>query len=158
MIEFGLEFSICSSPLVIVVVTMPNTLSRKATLTARTKAAGEVLEHAKLMKQMAKDKVKLKEGLLKLRADRKKAARKCRTLKAKAAKTDLSELLQIMMMKAYIVSQEKHEAAGGASSSTEPWVPSNPKEAFEVIEEAVDKMQSDEVSKLAQDIVQSASS
>ena len=44
--------------------------------------------------------------------------------------------MQMLMMKAFILVEEKREAGmlgAAASSSTETWKPANPKEAFDVI-------------------------
>ena len=57
-----------------------------------------------------------------------------RKLKAKASKTDLGELMQMMIMKAYIVGEEERTKSGGASSSTDPWIPKDAKEAFDKIQ------------------------
>ena len=98
------------------------------------------------------------EGGLDKIAEGEKVARKTKALKAKASKTDLAELLQIMMMKAYIVADEKASSSGGASSSSEPWTPANPAEALQVVQEAVNEKQSKEVANFAQELLRNASS
>ena len=55
-------------------------------------------------------------------------------MKAKAAKTDLGELMQMMIMKAYIVGEEERAKSGAASANTDPWIPKDAKEAFDKIQ------------------------
>ena len=108
----------------------------KAAACARTKAASSVLETSKAVKSLGEQRQELKKTMLKLAAEKKKALRSARKIKAKAAKTDLGELFQMMMMKACIIVQEKkEESSGGASSSSDPWIPANPAEAFSKIQE-----------------------
>ena len=113
---------------------MPPKLSAKAVATSRTKAAGELLSHSKQARSLADQRKTLKAALKKIAVDKKKAARQARKLKAKAAKTDLGELMQMMIMKAYIVGEEERAKSGGASSSTDPWIPKDAKEAFDKIQ------------------------
>ena len=109
-------------------------LSAKAVATSRTKAAGELLSHSKQAKSLADQRKTLKAALKKIAVDKRKANRQARKLKAKASKTDLSELMQMMIMKAYIVGEEERANSGGASSSTDPWIPKDAKEAFDKIQ------------------------
>ena len=109
-------------------------LSAKAVATSRTKAAGELLSQTKRCRELAEQRKTLKAALKKVQVDRIKASRKARKLKAKASKTDLSELMQMMIMKAYIVGEEERANSGGASSSTDPWIPKDAKEAFDKIQ------------------------
>ena len=60
--------------------------------------------------------------------------RQISALKKKAAKTDVSDLMQIMMMQAYAANEDA-TSSSGASSSAEPWKPKNAKDAFEQIME-----------------------
>ena len=102
----------------------------------RTKAAGELLSSSKAIKDLAEQRKALKVTLGKLAKQTKKAAREARKLKAKASKVDLAELMQMMVMKAYIVGEEEKAKSSQASSSTDPWVPKDAKEAFEKIHTA----------------------
>ena len=121
----------------------------KALATSRTKAAGQLLASSKQLKSLAEQKKALKATLSKLAQQKKKAAREARALKAKASKTDLGELLQMMMMKAYIVGEEEKSKSSDASSSSAPWIPSNAKDAFEKICEASQSANPDDVSSFA---------
>ena len=111
-------------------------LSQKAVATIRTKKAGELLKDSKQVKDLADQRKALKATLRKLSHQKKKASRAARKLKMKAAKTDLNELLQMIIMKAYIVAEESKAKEGGSSSSTDPWIPQNAKEAFEQNQES----------------------
>ena len=85
---------------------------------------------------LRKQNKECRDRMQNLRKETKKAARQARTLKAKAAKTQVGELMQMLMMKAFILVDEKRESGllgAAAASSTEPWKPANPKEAFDVI-------------------------
>ena len=115
---------------------MPPKMSQKAVATIRTKKAGELLKDSQQVKTLADQRKALKVTLRKLSHEKKKASRAAQKLKLKAAKTDLNELLQMIIMKAYIVVEENKEKNGGSSSSTDPWIPQNAKEAFEKIQES----------------------
>ena len=94
----------------------------------------------------------MRHKLILLNKEKKKAQRQARNLKVKAAKCDLGELLQILMMKAFVLGEEiKSKASGseGASSSSEPWMPKDPKEAFDKIQELVSQTEQAEVTKFA---------
>ena len=125
----------------------------KRTAAARTKASGTVLKASKQMVQLAERRKALQSNLDQLRKEKKRAAREARKLKAKASKIDLGELLQMMMMKAYVLSEEQTAASGSsASSSTAPWKPSTPKEAFEKIQEALTGQEQQEVQSFANNL------
>ena len=121
----------------------------KAAAMGRTKAAGQLLTSSKEVKNLSEQKKALRATLSKLAQQKKKAQREARKLKAKANKTDLGELLQMMMMKAYIVGEEQKSRSEGASSSTDPWVPANAKEAFQKICQACSTSDEDDVASFA---------
>ena len=115
---------------------MPPKMSQKAVATIRTKKAGELLKDSKQVKDLGDQRKALKATLRKLSQQKKKASRAAQKLKMKAAKTDLNELLTMIIMKAYIVAEETKAKSGGSSASTDPWIPQNAKEAFEKIQES----------------------
>ena len=84
--------------------------------------------------------------------------RKAKALKAKASKCDLGELMQMMMMKAYVVGEEEAASSGSASSSTQPWKPKDPKEAFEKIQSFMQSKASEDVSEFARSLSEEGSS
>ena len=104
----------------------------------RTKKAGSLLASQMLADQLREQKKQLKSNLKALAASRKKAMRQARALKAKANKTDMKELMQIIVMKASLADQD-HQAniAGGASSSSDAWTPQSPTEAFAKIQDVL---------------------
>ena len=64
--------------------------------------------------------------------------------------------MQMMMMKAYILTEEARVKEGGSSSSTDAWVPKNAKEAFEVIQKNLAQEAKSEVAALARELRDSA--
>ena len=119
---------------------------------ARTKKAGGVLESKQKTKAIDVQRDSLKAQLAKCRAEKKKAEKQATKLRQKANKTTLSELMQIMMMKAYIIHEEQNPS-GASSSSSEPWKPANAREAFEIVAGAVFPEQSAEVGEATKEIV-----
>ena len=87
-----------------------------------------------------------------MRMKKKAARRRQAKLKEKARKTELSELLQIIMMKAYILAEEKKTKSGAGSSTDQPWTPANPKEAFDVIHDTVTASETAEVAEFAKEL------
>ena len=76
---------------------------------------------------------------------------KTRQLKAKAKSTKMDELVQILVIKASLWSQEDEEKKSGASSvSKDAWTPSSPKSAFEKIEELMRAADKDSVGRFAE--------
>ena len=112
------------------------------------------MDQAKILKSIEKEKQN--EGCLG-KAPQRETSRKAKNLKMKASKTDLSELLQIMMMKAYVVADEKKASSGGALSSTDTWTPADAKEAFEVVQEAVQAKQCTDVANFAEELLKNGS-
>ena len=129
-------------------------MAPKGALMARTKKAGTVLSSQQESDKLAEEKKKLKASLLQINKDKKKANRKARALKLKASKINLSDLLQMMMMKAFVLSEEEAEKNGARSSSSsgEPWRPKNAKEAFEKIVEVTNSKEAAEVAKFAKEL------
>ena len=121
----------------------------QALATSRTKAAGELLLPSKQARELADKRKVLKTTLKKLAQEKKKAARVARKLKATASKTDLGELMQMLIMKAYIVCEEDKAKSGGASSSTDPWIPKNATEAFETIQKVCPEVAEQSVASFA---------
>lgn len=112
------------------------------------------LELPARVRQARRGEKKLKASLLQITKDKKKANRKARALKLKASKINLSDLLQMMMMKAFVLSEEEAEKNGARSSSSsgEPWRPKNAKEAFEKIVEVTNSKEAAEVAKFAKEL------
>ena len=70
-------------------------------------------------------------------------------LKAKAQATDMTDLMQIIVMKASMVEQETQSKSGGSSSSTDPWTPTSPKEAFDKIHDLLSDSDNAEIERFA---------
>ena len=104
---------------------------------------------SKQARELADQRKVLKATLKKLAKDKKTAARNARKLKAKASKIDLAELMQMLIMKAYIVCEEEKAKSGGASSSTDPWIPKNATEAFETIQKVCPQVAQQSVASFA---------
>ena len=66
------------------------------------KAAGKVLLAQQEQQHIDKQKKDLKSEMTNLAKDRKRQERKMRNLNAKAQKIDLTELMQMLMMKAFL--------------------------------------------------------
>ena len=96
------------------------------------KSSWATIGFLKAVEEFGRTKKGFESHLEQVGTTKKKAAREARALKAKASKTDLGELLQMMMMmKAYIVGEEEKTRSSDASSSSEPWIPQNAKDAFQ---------------------------
>ena len=71
--------------------------------------------------------------------EKKAKDRQLRHLKAKAQNIDLTELMQMLMMKAFLLSKDAAASAASASGSTdppaEPWVPKDGPEAVQKLAE-----------------------
>lgn len=98
------------------------------------KTAGKILEESKTAKSLQIRKNELKSEIQKLAVQRKAAQRKARNLKKKAANIDASALMQMVMMKAFVLNKASAESStSGASSSGEEWVPVNAQAAMDRI-------------------------
>ena len=116
----------------------------------RTKKAGGLLASQIHADTLTVQRKQLKVALKNLSKEKKAAQRVAKKLKAKANKTALGDLMQIIVMKASQVSQENQEAEeGGSSSSADAWVPTSPKDAFEKIAELMPEHQQQEMEKFA---------
>ena len=103
----------------------------------RTRRATLVLKASADLKKIDEEREKLKVELQKRAIAKKKRAREIRRLKDKASKTNVADIMQMMMLKAYLMNEEKREAGDDASasaSSTDEWRPKNPVEAFEKLQ------------------------
>ena len=97
------------------------------------KSAAKILQESKTAKSLQLRKNELKQEIQKLAVQRKAAQRKARNLKKKAAKIDASELMQMVMMKAFVLNKASDETSNSASSSSEEWVPVNAQAAMDRI-------------------------
>ena len=123
-----------------------------------TKAATKVLDSAQAVKNLMDKKKELKEAMGKLALAKKKEERKVKALKKKASKVDLSDLMQMLMMKAFLHSKAQAESSGSASSSsTEPWVPKNGADAVERLKELCETCQHPEVMAFAKTLKENTS-
>ena len=124
-------------------------MAPKSVLWARTKKAGEMLAAQKEVDMLAKQKKEIRMSMSKLQKE-KKAARQARQLKAKAAKCSLGDLLQMLMMKAFVMDQEaKNKTGSASSSSTDPWMPKDAQEAFQKIIDVTSQTEEKEVQAFA---------
>ena len=99
----------------------------------RTKKAGGCLASQMMADLLARQKQELKAQMKKLQKQKRSAQKAANRLKAKANKTALGDLMQIIVMKASQVCQELEHSEGGSSASTDAWVPTSPKDAFDKI-------------------------
>jgi len=97
------------------------------------KAAAKLLLASKAAKSLQEKKRELKTEIQKLAAERKKAQRRARNLKKKASKIDASELMQMVMMKAFVLNKASTEATSSGSSSSDEWIPQNAQAAMDKI-------------------------
>lgn len=108
----------------------------RQTKTKITKEGGKLLLATQAAEGLKKEKDKLRTQLKELTAKKKSKERQAQKLKQKANKIALSELLEVLMMKAYIEDQkmkhgEEPSASGSASSSSaSDWKPTSPVEAL----------------------------
>ena len=125
----------------------PKTVSPSAVKkVSDTKAAGQVLDAAQAVKNLLDKKKELKDAMGNLALVKKKEERKVRALKKKAGKLDLSDLMQMLVMKAYLHSKAQEESSSSSSSSsTQPWVPKNGAEAVDRLKELCETCQRPEV-------------
>ena len=97
------------------------------------KAAAKLLLASKTAKSLQEKKSELKTEIQRLAALRKKAQRRARNLKKKASKIDASELMQMVMMKAFVLHKAATEGNSTGSSSSDEWVPMNAQAAMDKI-------------------------
>ena len=117
--------------------------------TKRTKKAGALLAAQMHSDSLVAQKKELKKNMQALAKERKKAMRTAKRLRAKAQATDMTDLMQIIVMKASLVEQEAKSQSGGSSSSTDPWTPTSPKEAFDKINELLSDSDNAEIERFA---------
>lgn len=134
------ECSLCNSffPALFLCIMAPKVaMSPRAKKAADMKAAGKVLLAQQEKQKIDKQKKDLKSEMTKLAKDRKKQERKMRTLKAKAQKIDLTELMQMLMMKAFLLQKNATDMGlcSSASSSSEAWVPKDGPDALNKLTE-----------------------
>ena len=110
-----------------------------------TKAASKVLDSAQAVKTLASKKLELKDAMSKLAVAKKKQERKVKTLKKKASKLDLSDLMQMLMMKAFYHAKHEAEGSSSSSSSSDLWVPKNGADAVDRLKELAETCQHPEV-------------
>ena len=121
----------------------------KSVIWARTKKAGSLLA-AQKETDMLVDQKKLRAAMARIQKDKKNAARRAKALKAKAANVSLNDLLQMLMMKAFVLNEEAKEKTGSSSaSSTDVWIPKDPKEAFQMISDLSSSMEEQQVADFA---------
>ena len=79
-------------------------------------------------------------------------------MKRKAAKINLSDLLQMLVMKGFVVAEEQQEAQGSSSSSSsgDAWKPKDPREAFNKIYEVISCKEQVEVATFASQLREEA--
>ena len=122
----------------------------KSVIWARTKKAGSLLAAQKETDMLVDQKRKLRAAMAKIQKGKKNAARRAKALKAKAAKVSLNDLLQMLMMKAFVLNEEAKEKTGSSSaSSTDVWIPKDPKEAFQMISDLSSSMEEQQVADFA---------
>lgn len=108
----------------------------RQTKTKITKEGGKLLLATQAAESLKKEKDRLRTQLKDLSARKKQKERQAQKLKQKANKIALSELLEVLMMKAYIEDQkakhnEEPSARSSASScSAAEWKPTSPIEAL----------------------------
>ena len=117
--------------------------------TKRTKRAGALLAAQMHSDSLSAQKKELKTNMKTLAKEKKKAMRIAKRLKAKAQATDMTDLMQIIVMKASMVEQETQSKSGGSSSSTDPWTPTSPKEAFDKIHDLLSDSDNAEIERFA---------
>jgi predicted phage gp36 major capsid-like protein len=112
-----------------------NPKKTRARSVAISRQAGKVLKAAQDVVEIQKEREKLRGDLRAMYREARKRQRKIAQLKKKAYKVDLADLMQMLMMKAYIHSvkhEREIESRGGASSSSSTaWVPRNGVEALD---------------------------
>ncbi len=103
----------------------------------RTRRATLVLRGSSEVQELEKESARLKAELHQAAKEKRKKNRQLRKLKAKASKCNVLELMQIMMLKAYLMNEAKRQEGsgrGGAASSSEEWRPKSFRDAFAKIE------------------------
>ena len=121
----------------------PKQLLCRSDAIKRSKRAGELLGPSKAIKELDDNKKQLKISLAAIAQQKKKTAREAKKLKAKASKTNLNDLMQLLIMKAYVVGEEEKDKDPTASSSSGPWIPKDAKEAFDKIHQVTSENNSD---------------
>ena len=121
----------------------------RATKMQNARRRGSVAEASKQLAALQNEQKQLQENLRRVAKQKAKAAKAAARLKKKAMQTNVGDMLQIMMMKAFQLKEDDRIAKGGdASSSTDVWYPRSATEAWTTIEAAVGDP-ANEVSKFA---------
>ena len=117
----------------------PKSVLSRSPKMADTKAATTVLTASKEKHVLDAKRDDLNKQLTQLAKEKKAKDRQLRHLKAKAQKIDLTELMQMLMMKAFLLSKDAAASAATASGSTdgvsEQWVPKDGPEAVQKLAE-----------------------
>jgi len=101
---------------------------------AVSRQAGKVLKAAQDAEDIHNQREALKQEMKALYRESRKRHRKVAMLKKKAAKVDLTDLMQMLMMKAYIHNvrhERQQENNSSSSSSAGAWVPRDGVEALD---------------------------
>ena len=96
--------------------------------------AGKVLKAAKDAEDINQQRAKLKEEMRTLYRESRNRQRKITAPQKKAARIDLTDLMQMLMMKAYVhnVRHEREQStSSSAASSSSTWVPRDGVEALD---------------------------
>jgi len=96
-----------------------------------SKAAGKILKASQEAVNLQEKKKTLKDQMARIQAEKKKQERRARTLKKKAAKCDLTELMQMLMMKAFLFNKQTAAEGSGSASSTDAWIPKDADDALD---------------------------
>jgi hypothetical protein len=119
---------------------------------ADSKAATNILSAFKDKQQVEVKKNELKKEMKQLAMQKKAKDRQLRSLKQKAQKIDLTELMQMLMMKAFLLSKDAAASSGASGSgdpAAEPWVPKDGPEAVKRLAELTSSSQHPEVLEFA---------
>jgi hypothetical protein len=114
----------------------PKGAGNRSSKIADSKAATKILTASK-EKQSIEDKKKtLRKQMSMLAKEKKAKERQLKNLKKKAQKIDLTELMQMLMMKAFLLSKDAAESGSCAAASTDgPWIPKDGPEAVQRLAE-----------------------
>ena len=120
---------------------------------ADSKAATKILTAFKDKQHVEEKKKQLKKEMKQLAMQKKSKDRQLRILKQKAQKIDLTELMQMLMMKAFLLSKDAAASASASGSGgpvpAEPWIPKDGPEAVKKLAELTSMSQHPEVLEFA---------
>ncbi len=136
-----LSDSAALAPSFTIPVSVDSSMPSKSPKTARganvavSRQAGKVLKAAQDAANIQQQRSELKSQLKNLYKESRARQRKISMLKKKAAKVDLSDLMQMLMMKAYVHNvrhqKEVEKRTGTSQSSTDVWMPRDGVEALD---------------------------